>query len=89
VDAEIYNGVGGSPGLAATSREVPGQGNLNKASWRRTSRTRGAGDAECSAIEQRPALRAPNRRVPGSSAGGGYRRRTGPSAYEADVSRRQ
>jgi len=70
VTPAIYNGVAGKPGLAAyVTVKSPGQVNLNTASCVVLHSLGGAGDAECSAIEQ-ARREAPTRACQGSSAGG-------------------
>jgi general secretion pathway protein K len=84
VTPAIYNGVGGKPGLAAyVTVKSPGQVNLNTASCVVLHALGGAGDAECSAIEQ-GRREGPYVSVPGQFGGRGLSLTTRTFRIEAD-----
>jgi len=84
VTPAIYNGVAGKPGLAAyVTVKSPGQVNLNTASCVVLHSLGGAGDAECSAIEQ-ARREGPYTSVPGQFGGRGLSLTTRTFRIEAD-----
>ena len=84
VTPAIYNGVAGKPGLAAyVTVKSPGQVNLNTASCVVLHALGGAGDAECSAIEQ-ARREGPYTSVPGQFGGRGLSLTTRTFRIEAD-----